>query len=278
LPRLNASVATVVAGHNFARHAPVLVTLADEGYEEFLAPWASKSGEMGFTQKFVVALAPSTFALCENLSLPSVLVDTDSLNLSQAESLRAVSASSIPGQVPFAKFGVPYVLLQMGFDSVVLSEMDVFFFASPLPMLQDVRSRRGAPVLAMPDEKDIVDKSAINIGFMMLGRGSELLLLKFLDVWWNRRSADLEVAVDQTGFQEIAAQFLAEGTVQIELLDTRFFAVRPRDITSKTVVLHLAWSLPECKLELLESLYQGQPRKVVRQRVLDKKIITWADC
>ena len=41
------------------------------------------------------------------------------------------------GQLPFAKFDVSYVLLHSGFDNVVLSEIDVFFFESPLPTFKE---------------------------------------------------------------------------------------------------------------------------------------------
>jgi len=268
LARLNASVATVVAGHNFVRDAPVLLTAADEGYKDFFAPWASKAEEVGFAQKFVVALTQSTLALCGTLNLPSVLVDTDNVNMPPPTSA-AHYARLLPGQLPFAKFGVPHVLLQSGFDSVVLSEMDVFFFASPLPMLADFRSRTGAHVLAMPDVKGFHEKWAINIGFMMLGHGSETLLLKFLSSWWKKRTEAFDVAADQQEFQKFVGRFVADDAVKVELLDEKFFAVRPGDVGPETVVLHTAWAPSRCKVNILKSVYKGLPVEVLAQRVAE---------
>ena len=48
-----------------------------------------------------------------------------------------------------------------------VAEIDVFFFASFVPTLQDL-------------------KWAINSSCMMLGHGSEPLLLQFLATWWNQ--------------------------------------------------------------------------------------------
>lgn len=284
LPRLSGSVATLVAGHNFTDSVPVLLTLADVAYEEFLVPWAAKSEEFGFAQKLVVTLAASTSALCATHSLPSVLIDSRSFGL-LVNSLHAPThARTIPSQLPLAKFGVPYVLLQMGFDSVVVSEMDVFFFASPLPMLQDVRSRTGASVLAMPDDKRRPLLNETNIGFMMLAHGSETLLLKFLTAWWEKRSQVADVGSDQLEFQALSTQFLEDRAVNIELLDWKFFAVRPRDLRADTIVLHLAYARSECKHDLLESLYHGK-QAAVSHRVQEEKHVKpesgtfkWYDC
>ena len=79
--RLNASAATVLAGHNSVRDVPVLVTAADEERKDFFVPWASEGEEVAFAQKFVAALTPSFFAQRGTLNLPSVSVHVDTVNM-----------------------------------------------------------------------------------------------------------------------------------------------------------------------------------------------------
>ena len=102
-----------------------------------------KQEEVCFAPKFVVALAPLTFAQCGTLYLPLVV----NMNFVCACEIFASEASS-------CQVRCLHVLSQTGCDIVVLSETDVFFFASCVPMYRELRSRTGAHIAAMPAPKD----------------------------------------------------------------------------------------------------------------------------
>ena len=118
------------------------------------------------------------------------------------------------GQLPFAKFGVSYVLLHSGFVNVVLSEVDVFLLRVPSSDVQGVHPGW-----------------AFNMGFMMLRDRSGPFSSPVPREFQRSSSAALELQVAQ-----LFKSFNITGCFQIPIQTGVFFEI----LQSLTATMRLA--------------------------------------
>ena len=135
----------------FTQHEPVIVTLSDAGYADLLYLWAERAAQMGWPQRVVVALDNSTYtsvvADVLEASLPegggACVLPFFPLGRTGREDARvgdrgatSRGARTLPVFTGLARFSVLHLLIVGGYDSITLSEMDVFWFSPPwVPLL-----------------------------------------------------------------------------------------------------------------------------------------------
>lgn len=136
----------------FTQHEPVIVTLSDVGYADLLYLWAERAAQMGWPQRVVVALDNSTYTSVAadvlEASLPEgrgtcvlpffPLGRTGREDAGRVGGRGATSRGSrtLPVFTGLAKLSVLNLLIVGGYDSITLSEMDVFWFSPPwVPLL-----------------------------------------------------------------------------------------------------------------------------------------------
>ena len=122
------------------QHEPVIVTLADSAYADLLAPWTELVARMGWSQRVIVALDDSTYAMARALSygelftctvpfFPLHHVDVVAVH----NSIKGQAARTLPMFTGLARFSVLHLLLAAGHGAggITLSEMDVLWFMPP---------------------------------------------------------------------------------------------------------------------------------------------------
>jgi hypothetical protein len=174
-----------------------------------------------------------------------------------------------------SKMMVSALLLEANFSRVVFSEMDVFLWQNPLPIMDGVEapgawngsfvSSRplGASYVAMMNDEDN-RTNGTNIGFVQFqGSAAASLLHAVLRRYARAGPQKLrKLTYDQTYFNWEVHDELAGGAsgLSVSLLPTGTmgaFANRITDVTAQTAVVHLVWCSKACKRYFLDRLYKG---------------------
>jgi hypothetical protein len=259
----------LVQSRMYDKKIPVVVTLADDTYSQFLTPWSHQVAACGMTQQVIVTLGDGAVVESAANNLP-VLTQNGSVvgrQPRQPGSLLALDASGpnwqLPGTFSELKMLTPRVLLNAGFQTVIVSEADVFWLTNPLMLVGetgDFAAMKGYGYTG-PDRES---KLWMNIGFMIFtGRSCVGLLDRFLNEW-DAFARKTEVAQDQTIFNELLE---TDSSVRVVSLPSDAFAVQPQRVGVDTTVVHCARVAPTCKTRLLNTYYAnatgGQGRQIL---------------
>lgn len=243
----------------FNHSEPLVVTALDGAYAKYLTPWSQRLRNLGLQQQIIIALDNAAEEVAVSGGLPALDVDGHLVtsSLKQRDAFKSVIETKsvrtewkMPKDLATLKFMVPYLLLERDFDMVIFSEADVFMFDNPLTAFRPLA--KSTDFAIMPNHPR---EGQSNIGFMMFkGMSSVPMLREFCQAWFEKERGDLVRVADQLAFNAILHQ--AAGVHKFDLPAPQFVQ-RPPDVTSATIVAHLAWANPRCKQFFLEQLYNG---------------------
>jgi hypothetical protein len=134
---LQKSMEALTSSRKYNRSLPIFVTMSDSEFLPHLRPWSARLRSLGLGQQVILSLDSEVDAEAARYDLPAI--DSEGTALSMLATMaRKPEIRKISSTFSFLKFAAPQALLAIGFEEVVFTEMDVFFFQNPSAVLNDV--------------------------------------------------------------------------------------------------------------------------------------------
>lgn len=290
VPTFRQGISRIAQEWNFNKHSAVLVTACDFHYKDLLVPWSQRLQRLGLRQQVIVTLDNAAAQIARSHGLPALNRHGKMVSPELAPPVGLVELAAVPLELAelFATVNllVPMLLLEMNFDRVIFSEMDVFLFQNPVPYIDSATFKKfqGGYSGLNPSATNLLSMRSIcnvpeighdstnhgcanetNIGFMQLqGRDGAILLRNVLSIWseTSRKRWDQAVFNDEL-HRELAGH---APHLMVGLLPSPRFAVHPWASTAETVVMHFTWQPLPFRLKLLQLAYGGaSPQELVRK-------------
>eukprot|EP00931_Biecheleriopsis_adriatica_P120474 TRINITY_DN95600_c0_g1_i1.p1 TRINITY_DN95600_c0_g1~~TRINITY_DN95600_c0_g1_i1.p1 ORF type:complete len:340 (+),score=29.48 TRINITY_DN95600_c0_g1_i1:53-1072(+) len=241
--------------YSFPPGSRVVVTMADNGYIEFVQRWASRMKMLGWGHQVLIALEDTVVQIAQ-AHVSCVL---------NYKGIMSFLESGLPLHVGLAKFDIMGILAEQNIEMALFSEMDVFWIQDPAPMLM-----AGPPLVALEDHPGQGD---VNIGVLRVKPDAEIVhFLKGIAHTWNEIEsrdslAGTIVARDQNFFNAQLHERLGNRGPMWNVLDSTIFGVtNPPPApghgydhlrVGQTICVHFIWHGFHEKKTLLDKMYSN---------------------
>eukprot|EP00931_Biecheleriopsis_adriatica_P043828 TRINITY_DN25045_c0_g1_i1.p1 TRINITY_DN25045_c0_g1~~TRINITY_DN25045_c0_g1_i1.p1 ORF type:complete len:372 (-),score=55.58 TRINITY_DN25045_c0_g1_i1:187-1302(-) len=260
-------LADLVKTRGYTHSQPIVVIAVDRTYslrssagkpQAFLESWTDAMSRSGLGQQVIVALDNATANVSARQGLPV---------LSFGGEASQTSGGSLPTHYTEAKFFMPLLLLEDGFELVLSLEADVYLFQSPLHLLDQEINLVG--VQAYTFDHGTGPMPNVNLGFLAFrGSTAARLLRHFLHRWHGVTSLRKQKRlVDQNMFSAMLHDYTQTPGNNFS---SRLFTQRefPLSVCGKidvdVLAVHCARCNQGCKNAFLDNAYRPDGLTQVR--------------